>query len=158
MAVTLPARLGIERHGAIRLGKPSELAFISRFFGLLGMEPVGYYDLSGSGVPVHATAFRPVSSSSLAANPFRVFTSLLWPELIADEELRTKAMQILEKRDIFHPRVRELVRLAESKSGLRGDEAKDLVRYGLETFRWHETAFVDETTYTKLDAGSSPCR
>ncbi|ORX36230.1 hypothetical protein BD324DRAFT_627981 [Kockovaella imperatae] len=145
------ARLGVERHGAIRLGRPSELAFIARFFATLGMYPVGYYDLSTSGVPVHATAFRPISSSALEANPFRVFTSLLRPELISDPMLRQQALDILAKREIFHPRVRELVTMAERQGGLGEDEAKDLVQFGLETFRWHETAFVDQATYRKLD-------
>lgn len=114
------------------------------------MYPVGYYDLSTSGVPVHATAFRPITASALAANPFRVFTSLLRPELIPDETLRNQAIGILEKRDIFHPTVRSLVEKAEMEGGLEEREAKELVMYGLETFRWHETALVDEETYKKL--------
>ena len=45
---------------------------------------MGYYDLSVAGVPVHSTAFRPVTDAALLANPFRVFTSLLRLELVDD--------------------------------------------------------------------------
>ena len=67
-------RLNLERHGAIRLGTAAELATMRRVFAVMGMEPVGYYDLSVAGIPVHSTAFRPVGDAALAANPFRVFT------------------------------------------------------------------------------------
>ena len=43
--------------------------------------PVGYYDLSVAGVPVHSTAFRPIDVESLNRNPFRIVTSLLRLEL-----------------------------------------------------------------------------
>ena len=39
-------QLGMERHGAIRLGTPEELSTIRRLFMVMGMVPVGYYDLS----------------------------------------------------------------------------------------------------------------
>ncbi|HBS61394.1 MAG TPA: DUF1338 domain-containing protein, partial [Stenotrophomonas sp.] len=69
------ARLAQERHGAIRVGTAEELATLGRLFALMGMYPVGYYDLSVAGVPVHSTAFRPRTAKALAHNPFRVFTS-----------------------------------------------------------------------------------
>src|ERR1700712_795671 len=70
-------RLDLERHGAIRLGTAEELANMRRLFAVMGMEPVGYYDLSAAGVPVHSTAFRPVDDEALRHNPLRIFTSLL---------------------------------------------------------------------------------
>jgi uncharacterized glyoxalase superfamily metalloenzyme YdcJ len=118
----------------------------------MGMFPVGYYDLSTSGVPVHATAFRPITSASLEHNPFRVFTSLLRPELIPNIALRKRVFDILDGRDIFHPTVRQLVEKAETQGGLIRDDADQLVQLGLETFRWHETALVDEETYAQLQA------
>ncbi len=36
----------MERHDAIRLGKPYELFTIRRLFKVMGMQPVGYYDLA----------------------------------------------------------------------------------------------------------------
>jgi uncharacterized glyoxalase superfamily metalloenzyme YdcJ len=143
-------RLKVERHGAIRLGKPSELAMIARLFRQMGMYPVGYYDLSSSGVPVHATAFRPISTTSLARNPFRVFTSLLRPELIPDAFIRDKVRAVLDTRDIFHPTIRFLVNKAEANGGLILGDAEELVRYALDTFRWHETALVDEELYARM--------
>jgi uncharacterized glyoxalase superfamily metalloenzyme YdcJ len=42
----LPVRHQLERHGAIRVGTEHEMRMISRLFGIMGMHPVGYYDLS----------------------------------------------------------------------------------------------------------------
>lgn len=125
---------------------------MARLFRQMGMFPVGYYDLSTSGVPVHATAFRPITEAALEQNPFRVFTSLLRPELIPDVALRQRVLEILEARDIFHPTVKLLVEKAESQGGLDQDHADQLVKLALETFRWHETALVDEETYSQLQA------
>ena len=93
-----PSRIAIERHGAIRLGLPAELALIRRLFATMGMHPVGYYDLAPAGIPVHSTAFRPIADAALAHNPFRVFTSLLRLDLIADPDLRREAQDILQAR------------------------------------------------------------
>ena len=65
------ARLNIERHGAIRVGTAEELAGLRALFAVMGMYPVGYYDLSVAGMPVHSTAFRPIDDAALARNPFR---------------------------------------------------------------------------------------
>lgn len=70
------------------LAPPKSLATIARLFAVMGMEPVGYYDLSSAGVPVHSTAFRAVHEQSLHVSPFRVFTSLLRLELIDNPQLR----------------------------------------------------------------------
>ena len=88
-------RLSDERHGAIRLGTEAELFDIGRLFAVMGMYPVGYYDLAVAGIPVHSTAFRPVDDAALSRNPFRVFTSLLRLDLIEDAALRAKAAAIL---------------------------------------------------------------
>jgi uncharacterized glyoxalase superfamily metalloenzyme YdcJ len=91
-------RLDIERHGAIRLGTANELHTVRRLFNVMGMFPVSYYDLSVAGIPVHATAFRPISEDALRKNPFRVFTSLLRLDLLSDASLRDQASIILEER------------------------------------------------------------
>lgn len=144
------ARLNVERHGAIRVGKPEELATLRRIFAVMGMMPVGYYDLSQAGVPVHSTAFRPVDDTSLARNPFRVFTSLLRLELIESEALRKKAASILAKRDIFTPRCHELLDIFDSQKGFSEAQANEFVTQALETFRWHSHATVDAQTYRAL--------
>lgn len=144
------ARLGIERHGAIRVGTAEELRMIRRLFAVMGMYPVGYYDLSVAGVPVHSTAFRPIEPSALARNPFRIFTSLLRLELIADTELRATASQILQARTIFTPRVRELTERYERVGSLTSAEADEFVAEALETFRWHADSPVTPETYRRL--------
>ena len=144
------ARLNVERHGAIRLGSAAELATLRRLFRVMGMYPVGYYDLSQAGVPVHSTAFRPVEDEALCRNPFRVFTSLLRLELIADPALRKKAAAVLAKRDIFTPRLYQLLDRYEAQQQFTPDEAKQFVQEALETFRWHSHATVDATTYQAL--------
>jgi uncharacterized glyoxalase superfamily metalloenzyme YdcJ len=144
------SRLEVERHGAIRLGTPRELSTIRRIFAVMGMLPVGYYDLTVAGVPVHSTAFRPVTDRSLAANPFRVFTSLLRLELIRDQELRDLAAEILWNRNIFSPRALELTAKTEASGGLTNAEAGEFVREVLHTFRWHGEATVPQHTYERL--------
>lgn len=143
-------RISLERHGAIRLGTEEELAMMGRVFAVMGMEPVGYYDLSVASVPVHSTAFRPVDRAALAANPFRVFTSLLRLELIADEELRTKAAAVLAQRQIFTDRAIELTAKAEAQGGLDTEDAAAFVTEVLETFRWHPEACVDADVFAEL--------
>ncbi|MDM0055331.1 2-oxoadipate dioxygenase/decarboxylase HglS [Variovorax fucosicus] len=145
-------RLDVERHGAIRLGTVGELAVMRRLFAVMGMRAVGYYNLSVAGVPVHATAFRPVDESSLQRNPFRVFTSLLRLDLIDDAALRERAAQILAGRNIFTPRCLELIGRAERDGGLSGPLAQEFVAQALETFRWHSEATVDIETYRQLRA------
>ena len=117
-------RIDDERHGAIRLGTAEELHTIRRLFAAMGMSPVGYYDLSEAGIPVHATAFRPVGAAALSRNPFRVFTSLLRLDLIADEALRSEAAEVLAKRQIFTSACLELVAKAETQGGLSEGDAE----------------------------------
>ncbi len=144
--------LRAERHGAIRLGRPEELSILRRAFSLMGMYPVGYYDLSVAGLPVHSTAFRPIEPQSLSNNPFRIFTSLLRLDLIEDIPLRKTASSILSKRQIVSDRALALINIAESQNGLDEIQAKSFVNEILETFRWHAIARVDATTYKKLKA------
>ncbi|WP_313232159.1 VOC family protein [Stenotrophomonas acidaminiphila] len=145
-------RLDVERHGAIRVGTAQELSTLRRLFAVMGMQPVGYYDLSVAGVPVHSTAFRPVDGESLNRNPFRVFTSLLRLELIEDEALRAQADGILSRRTIFTPGVLQLIEQCERDGGLSGEDAWRFVVEALETFRWHNEATVSLQTYHALHA------
>jgi uncharacterized glyoxalase superfamily metalloenzyme YdcJ len=145
-------RLDMERHGAIRVGTATELATLARLFAVMGMQPVGYYDLTPAGVPVHSTAFRAVHEDSLQVSPFRVFTSLLRLELINDPELRTFAESVLAKRSIFTPTALRLISQAETTGGLTENEAQEFVLQALETFRWHHSATVTATQYQTLSA------
>ena len=144
------ARLDQERHGAIRVGTAEELATLGRLFALMGMYPVGYYDLSVAGVPVHSTAFRPRTAQALARNPFRVFTSLLRLELIENVALREQSAAILAQRRIFTDTALALIAQSERDGGLDEADARRFVIEALETFRWHGDATVSLDTYHAL--------
>ncbi|CRM42165.1 hypothetical protein [Pseudomonas sp. 31 E 6] len=143
-------RLDRERHGAIRLGTAAELATIGRLFAVMGMQPVGYYDLTPAGVPVHSTAFRAVHEHALQTSPFRVFTSLLRLELIENRELRAFAETALATRSIFSPGALALIGQAETDGGLDAEDAAHFIREALETFRWHHAATVTAAQYQQL--------
>lgn len=143
-------RLDAERHGAIRVGTAAELATIARLFAVMGMQPVGYYDLTSAGVPVHSTAFRAVHEQSLQVSPFRVFTSLLRLELIDDTALRELAAQLLEQRQIFTQDCLALIDRFERDGGLDQADSDAFVEQALETFRWHHDATVTAAQYQRL--------
>jgi uncharacterized glyoxalase superfamily metalloenzyme YdcJ len=147
----LPARNRVERHGAIRLGTARELSTIRRMFAVMGMVPVGYYDLSVAGFPMHATAFRPRTHEALARHPFRVFTTVLRMELLS-ERTRALAERALAQREIFTPRLMQLIDLAETNGTLSGAERDEFIAEGLETFRWHSRATVTLEEYRVLKA------
>lgn len=144
------SRLSMERHGAIRVGTAEELNTLRRLFDVMGMSPVGYYDLASAGVPVHSTAFRAVHESALQLSPFRVFTSLLRLELIENTQLREMAQQLLARRRIFTERALELMTLHEAQGGLDEGQAQEFITQALETFRWHSQATVSASEYQQL--------
>lgn len=145
----LPSRNRVERHGAIRLGTAHELATIRRMFAIMGMFPVGYYDLSVAGFPMHATAFRPRDLDALARHPFRVFTTVLRMDLLT-EKTRKLAQAALKQRNIFTDRLMELIERAEKQDGLTSSESTEFITEGLETFRWHPEATTTLEEYKLL--------
>ena len=123
------SRVTAERHGAIRVGTPDELAAVAELFSAFGMVPVGYYDLrdAASPVPVVSTAFRPIDSDELAHNPFRVFTSMLSirdPRFF-DAELRARVLRFLGRRQLFDPALLARARVIAADGGCDADEADD---------------------------------
>jgi len=138
-----------ERHGAIRLGTAEELALIGRVFAVLGLHPVGYYDLSVAGLPVHSTAFRPISESGFQISPFRMFTSLLRLDMLPDH-LRSRAETALASRSIFSDAGHKLLEKAERQGGLDVNEGAKFVREAVSIFAWHKRAHVDHDTYKAL--------
>ena len=131
-----------ERHGAIRLGRDDEMAWMARFFAVLGMHPVDVYDLSAAGAkaqPVIATAFRPVALDEIEASPFRVFCSLLRVDderFFDDADLRRRMHEALDRREIFTPRLREVIETAEAQGGLDHAQERIFLDEGLRLFRW----------------------
>ena len=118
-------RVTAERHGAIRVGTATELAQVGRLFAAMGMHPVGCYDLRDAGpapLPVVSTAFRPVDEGELAANPFRVFTSVLVPEdrRFFDADLGARVATFLAGRELFPPDLLDLADRAAAEVASRG--------------------------------------
>lgn len=153
------ARVTAERHGAIRVGTPTEMAQVARIFGAMGMQPVGFYDLrdaSSSSVPVVSTAFRPIERAELARNPFRVFTSML---VTADRrfftaDLERRLENFLGARTLFGPELLALADRAEAQGGLPEDQAAEFLRLATEAFELSREP-VDQAWYRELEAVSA---
>lgn len=143
-------RISDERHGAIRVGTEIELKMIRRAFALMGMFPVGYYDLSVAGIPVHSTAFRPLNHDALSHNPFRVFTSLLRLDLIDDDKMKIDAETVLDERQIFSSTAIKLIDKAEADGGVQSLDAGQFIQEVLKTFKWHAQANVSQKLYHRL--------
>jgi len=138
-----------ERHGAIRLGTAEELSLIRRVFAVLGLHPVGYYDLSVAGLPVHSTAFRPITSEGFNASPFRMFTSLLRLDMLPDG-LREIAETALASRSILSSQGQEILERAEREGGLNANDGEAFIREAVAIFAWRKRAHVDLATYKAL--------
>jgi len=138
-----------ERHGAIRLGTAEELALIGRVFAVLGLHPVGYYDLSVAGLPVHSTAFRPITEEGFTVSPFRMFTSLLRLDMLPND-LRKRAEEALSSRSIFSAAGHNLLKQAERDGGLNEEDGDAFVREAVAIFAWRKRAHVDLETYQAL--------
>lgn len=151
-------RVTAERHGAIRLGTPQELAQVGRIFGACGMYPVGFYDLRDASppVPVVSTAFRPLQRDELAANPFRVFTSLLVVDdrRFFDAETETALRERLSSRTLFVPELLVLADKAETDGGLTAADADQFIELATAAFALSPEP-VDHDWYAQLETISS---
>jgi uncharacterized glyoxalase superfamily metalloenzyme YdcJ len=135
-------RVTAERHGAIRVGTPAELAAVAELFAAFGMLPVGYYDLRsaagvGSGpVPVVSTAFRPIEANELARNPFRIFTSMLATRdpRYFDAGLRARVESFLARRELFDPALLAQARVIAADGGCDADAAPAFVAAAVAAF------------------------
>ncbi|MGC3957266.1 MAG: DUF1338 family protein [Verrucomicrobiota bacterium] len=140
-----------ERHGAIRIGKPSEYRLMGRFFAAFAMEPHNFYDMANVGAksqPIIATAFR----SRL--NPdHRVFTSLLLTDYF-DAPTKARIEELLATREVFSAKAKQLLDKNEQQGGLNWDDANALIAEGVNRiFKWTGQA-RDYTLYKELcDAG-----
>ena len=136
-----------ERHGAIRIGKPDEYRWVAGFFAAFGLQPHNFYDmtrLGGKSQPIIATAFR----SPL--NPeHRVFTSLLMTDYF-DPQTRQRIEALLESREVFSDRAKQLVLQSERDGGLSREDALALIHEGTSRiFKWTGKA-RDHRLYQEL--------
>lgn len=152
-------RVTAERHGAIRVGTPRELAQVARVFEAFGMHPVGFYDLrdaSRSAVPVVSTAFRPIEAVELERNPFRMFTSLL----VTDDrrfftpDLQARLDAFLARRTLFPPELLRLAETAIAAGGLLDADADRLLTLATAAFALSREP-VDRAWYAELEAVSA---
>jgi len=152
------SRVTAERHGAIRVGTPDELAAVAALFSAFGMVPVGYYDLrdAASPVPVVSTAFRPIDAQELARNPFRVFTSMLAirdPRFF-DAELRARVQRFLGRRQLFDPALLARARVIAADGGCDVDEADDFVAQAVAAFALSREP-IEKSWYDELSQVSA---
>ncbi|WP_208431030.1 VOC family protein [Aeromicrobium yanjiei] len=151
-------RVTAERHGAIRLGTAEEMAQVARIFGACGMYPVGFYDLREASppIPVVSTAFRPLDRAELAANPFRVFTSLLVVDdrRFFDDDLEAELRTFLAERTLFPDELLQLADRAEAEAGLSPADADRFIELATAAFELSPEP-VDRAWYARLEAVSS---
>lgn len=151
-------RVTAERHGAIRVGSPSELADVADLFSAFGMYPVGYYDLreTASPVPVVSTAFRPTDANELDRNPFRVFTSMLATAdaRFFDGDLRARVERFLAERTLFDPGLVADARRIAAAGGASAAEADDFVARAVASFALSREP-IDTGWYTELSQVSA---
>jgi uncharacterized glyoxalase superfamily metalloenzyme YdcJ len=148
-------RVTAERHGAIRVGTPAELADVADLFAAFGMYPVGFYDLrdAASPVPVVSTAFRPVDADELAHNPFRVFTSMLAtadPRFFSPD-LRPRVERALASRTLFDPELTVWARTIAAADGCRAEAADEFVSRAVSAFTLSREP-IDRAWYDELSS------
>jgi uncharacterized glyoxalase superfamily metalloenzyme YdcJ len=152
-------RVTAERHGAIRVGNPTEMSQVAKIFAAMGMYPVGFYDLrdaATSSVPVVSTAFRPVEPHELARNPFRVFTSML---VTSDRRFFSAALQarletFLAARHLFSRELLSLADRASTDQGLQPGDAERFLVLATAAFKLSTTP-VDRAWYEELHGVSA---
>jgi len=153
------ARVTAERHGAIRVGSPAEMAQVARLFAGFGMHPVGFYDLrdaSASSVPVVSTAFRPTDVGELARNPFRVFTSMLVTDdrRFFDAPTQERLEAFVAARELFVPEALALADRSVSDGGLGSTDAERFLELATASFAL-STEPIDRAWYDHLEAISA---
>jgi uncharacterized glyoxalase superfamily metalloenzyme YdcJ len=141
------AKTSGERHGAIRIGKPSEYRWISRLFAVFAMEPHNFYDMTAVGdksQPIIATAFRS------RINPdHRVFSSLLMTDYF-DPDTKARIESLIATREVFSEKAKELIVKNERQGGLKWNDAETLIDQCVHhIFKWTGEA-RDYQLYTDL--------
>ena len=152
-------RVTAERHGAIRVGSPAEMAQVARLFAGFGMHPVGFYDLrdaSSSSVPVVSTAFRPTEPDELARNPFRVFTSMLVTDdrRFFDAPTQERLEAFVAARELFGPEALALADRSVADGGLDAGDADRFLELATASFALSDEP-IDRAWYVHLEAISA---
>ena len=149
------SRVTQERHGAIRVGTRDELRQVGDLFAAMGMHPVGFYDLRDAGaaaVPVVSTAFRPVDADELAANPFRVFVSVLATDdrRFFPAELQEDVESFLARRTLFPRELLDLASRAVAEDALAEPDAQRFLHLATAAFALSPEP-IDRGWYDRLE-------
>ena len=140
-----------ERHGAIRVGKASEMNAISRIFACMGMEPVNFYDLTKvkKPMPVISTAFRPKTKAEIDKSAFRMFVSMLFieDERFFNAEQREEIKRKSAQRNLFDAELLAILDLNEKQGGLTQEQADILVQKAANALRMDRDQVIDFNLY-----------
>ena len=145
------ARLNVERHGAIRVGTAQELATLRRMVCHYGDVPGELLrSLAGRGAGIIRQHFGP-----LMLLLWRVIPSAFLPHYSALSLSRTNYYARKRRRfcvsAISSPHgCRQLLQEYEQRGGFNETQAQEFVQEALETFRWHQSATVDEKNLSRL--------
>lgn len=141
-------RLGRIMHAAIRCATGKELSTINDLFGLLGCEPVNYYDLRER-VSVESTAFRPTAPDEIERNGFRVFCSKFSLECIPAQH-RGLVESIIARRNLFDAELLALIETGKNQNGFERQQALRFIDKSVELFSRPDEALVSLEEYQQL--------
>ena len=141
-------RLGKVMHAAIRCASEEELQLIRDLFALMQNEPVNYYDLREK-VSVESTAFRPITTSEIELNGFRIFCSMLSIDCIADQH-HEFVKSIIARRNLFDSELLSLMKTGQEQGGFDESQAHRFVAKCVDLFTRPEEALVSLEEYEKL--------
>lgn len=141
-------RLGRIMHAAIRCASPSELRTIKDILGLMGCDPVNYYDLREK-VSVQSTAFRPTCPQDIGRNGFRLFCSMLSMDCITEAD-RPFVESIIGRRDLFSATFLGLLETGKQQGGFNDQQCESFVAECVRLFIRPETAMVSVDEYEQL--------
>jgi uncharacterized glyoxalase superfamily metalloenzyme YdcJ len=146
-----PKRVMEERHGAIRVGKSSEIRTISRIFSCMGMEPVNFYDLTKvkNPMPVISTAFRPKTKEEIDQSAFRMFVSMLFidDKRFFNDHQKQVIEEKLAKRELFDDELLEILDINEKNGGLDENQAKILIKKTADALKMDKNQTIDFNLY-----------
>ncbi len=152
-------RVTAERHGAIRVGSPAELAAVADLFAAFGMLPVGYYDLRCARRRPSRWCrppFGPSTQTSWRTTRFGCSPRCSPPGIRASStaDLRTRVETFLARRQLFDPALLARARIIAAEGGCDADEAQAFVAAAVAAFALSREP-IDKSWYDELSRVSA---
>lgn len=98
-------------------------------------------------------AFDPITRRALRKNPFRVFTSVLRPELIRGTRARSLARELTSRRNIFSDKLLRLLDVAATQHGrLTLEQSSTFTVEALKIFKWQGKSIALPKEYQHMQA------